>query len=112
MGLMQRLLEDQAQRQAHLNRQIRVVRLSAARGSARGRPQGKRVLADPDSQIAASPQAFVVFSPVGHPMPLNWDLVTTISVELVRHSQIPECYKPQRYQRCGDLCNKAELSSS
>ncbi|MEP3333537.1 hypothetical protein, partial [Sedimentitalea sp.] len=50
------------------------------------------------------------FSPVGHSMPLLWDLVTMISVELVRHSQHPEGYKPQRYQRWGDPCNKAHDS--
>jgi len=47
LGLTQRLLEDQAQRQTQLDCQIRVVRLSATRRAAWCRPQCKCVFAEP-----------------------------------------------------------------
>jgi hypothetical protein len=83
--LAQRLLENQAQRQTQLYREIGVLWLTARGCSAWSRPQLKRVVTDPNRQITAPPKAFVIFRPVGHPMLLLRDLVTTISVELVRH---------------------------
>jgi hypothetical protein len=59
LSLAQWLLEDHAKHQANFNRQIRIDRLTARRRSRRCRPQSKDVIADPDSQITASPQAFV-----------------------------------------------------
>jgi hypothetical protein len=54
------------------------------------RPQLKRVVADPNRQITAPPQAFIVLGTVGHPTLLLRDLGATISVELVRHLQHPQ----------------------
>ena len=47
-------------------------------------------VSDPNRQITALSKAFVVLRPIGHPMFLLWDLVTMISVELMRHLQHPE----------------------
>ncbi len=79
------LLEHHAQRQAKLDRQIRLDSLTTRRHSRWCRPQSERVIADPDRQITALPQAFIVLGPVGHRMPLRQDLVTAIGVEFVRH---------------------------
>lgn len=56
LGLPQRLVENYAQRQALLNRKIRVAPLSTTRGSARRRPQPKRIFTNPDRQITTPPQ--------------------------------------------------------
>ena len=55
-----RLHEHHAQRQAKLDRQIRIDGLTTRRHSRWCRPQSERVIADPDRQITASPQAFIV----------------------------------------------------
>ncbi|MEP3082265.1 MAG: hypothetical protein ABJO75_00620, partial [Sedimentitalea sp.] len=44
-------------------------------------------------------------------MLLLGDLVSAISVELVRHLQHPERKRPHRYQRWGDPCNKTNQRS-
>jgi hypothetical protein len=49
------LVENHVQRQAKLNRQIRVARLSTTRHSAWRQPQAKYIVADPDRQITAPP---------------------------------------------------------
>jgi hypothetical protein len=90
LGLAQRLVENHPKRQTSFNRQIRVTPLSARRRSARRRPQAKRIFADPNRQITALSQAFVVLRPVGYLMHLLGDVVTTIGVEFVRHLQYPE----------------------
>ncbi len=84
-ALAQWLLEDYAQRQAKLNRQIRKDKRPPRRRSRRCRPQNKRLCADPDRQITASPQAFVALSSARYPMPLLEYLVTAASVEFVQH---------------------------
>jgi hypothetical protein len=92
--LTQWLFVGQAQRQAMLNRQIRVAWLSAPCRSARGRPQAKRGFADPNRQIPPSTQAFDILRPVGNTMPLLRDLVTAIRVEFVRHLHYLDWNRP------------------
>jgi hypothetical protein len=72
--LTQRLLEKHTQRQAQLNCQIGVAPLTARRFSGCRLPQIKRIIADPNRQITAPPQTFIVLSPVGHPLLLFRDL--------------------------------------
>jgi hypothetical protein len=93
--LPKRLLEYHAQRQTHFNRQIRIHRLTTRCRAPWSRSHRKCILADPNGQITTPPQAFVIFGAVGHAVLLLWNLVTTISVELVRHLQHPQEVRPQ-----------------
>jgi hypothetical protein len=70
-----------------LNRQIRKDRLATRCRARWSPPHRKRVIADPNRQIATLPQAFVVLCAFGHPLLLLQDLGATISVEFVRHLQ-------------------------
>jgi len=101
LGLAKRLFEDHTQGQAKFDRKIRVASLSTRGCSAQCRPQAKRIFADPNRQITALPQAFILLRPVCHLMLLRRDLVTTISVELVRHLQHPQAKRLPEYQRRG-----------
>ena len=65
----------------------------------------------PDRQIAAPAKRLVVFSPVRHAILLLRDLITTISVEFVRHLRHPEGNKPRRYKKTDDPCNNAPPDS-
>ncbi len=68
--------------------------LDPRRHSTGCRPQAERLFANPNRQITAQPQALVLLRPVGHPMLLLRDLVTTIDVELVWHLRHPRANRP------------------
>jgi hypothetical protein len=78
------LLEHHAKGQAKLNSQVRMDSPVAMRRSGCRRPQSEGLFANPNRQITAPPQAFIVLGTVGHPTLLLRDLVATISVGFVR----------------------------
>jgi hypothetical protein len=89
------LLEHHAKGQAKLNSQVRMDSPVAMRRSGCRRPQSEGLFANPNRQITAPPQAFIVLGTVGHPTLLLRDLVATISVGFVRHIQHPQEDRPQ-----------------
>ena len=94
MCLPKWLLENHAKCQTHLNRRIGIDRLATRCRARWSRPHRKRVIANPNRQIATLPQAFVLLCAVGHLLLLLWDLVATISVEFVRHLKHPQENRP------------------
>ena len=86
LGLAQGQVEDEAQDQHQLDRQVGVAGLSARRGPARGLPAGKGRLVEPEREVAAPPQPGLVGGPVRHPPALLRDTVTAGGIVLERHA--------------------------
>jgi hypothetical protein len=100
-------MKNHAQRQAKLNRQIRIARLSATCRSAWRRPPAKRVFTDPNRHVTALSQTPIILGPVRKSMLLSGDCITTVGVKLMRHLQCPGWNSPQPCQLGTDPCNNA-----
>ena len=94
-GLSLRLSQPQpirrAQRQACLDRQIRVSPLATPRRAARRAPHTLSLITDPNRQITPLAQALVIFCPVDHPVLRLIKLVPSRCVELMWHLGYPLC---------------------
>ena len=64
LGLTKRQAEDDAQSQGGQDCQVRVPPLASAQTVLCGRPGGDRLLAQPDRDVAAAPEATLVILPV------------------------------------------------
>ena len=80
-----------AQRQACLDRQIRVSPLATPRRAARRAPHTLSLITDPNRQITPLAQALVIFCPVDHPVLRLIKLVPSRCVELMWHLGYPLC---------------------
>ena len=80
-----------AQRQACLDRQIRVSPLATPRRAARRAPHTLSLITDPDRQVTPLAQALVIFCPVDHPVLRLIKLVPSRCVELMWHPGYPLC---------------------
>ena len=78
-----------AQRQACLDRQIRVSPLATPRRAARRAPHTLSLITDPNRQITPLAQALVIFCPVDHSVLRLIKLVPSRCVELMWHLVIP-----------------------
>src|ERR1700722_911237 len=85
LGLSQRLLEYQAEREARLDGDCRVDRLTAPLSGGPRLPCRDRLLGHPYGQASTLDQRHVVFRPVGDPVFGFGNLVAAAFVELVRH---------------------------
>ncbi len=84
-GLAQRLMEDKPDHDRSFDRGVRVARLTARRHSRRCAPGGNRLLADPQRQTTAPPQAGFVHRPVRHLELHLRDVMAAGVIVLVRH---------------------------
>src|SRR5512134_2112171 len=85
LGLTQRLMEYQAQREAGLDSDRRIDRLSAPLSGSRRMPCFHGVLGEPDREAPSPDQRGIVFRPVRHAVFCPGNLVTAAFVEFVRH---------------------------
>src|SRR5580700_9641527 len=88
-GLAQRQAENRPQRQRCRDRQRRVARLAAARGTWLGLPRCNRCFGEPDSQASALAQGDVIGGPIRHPVPLLRDVMAAILVRFEWHGDGP-----------------------
>ena len=68
LGLAKRKMEDHADRQSRLDRDVCVGTLAAGFATGRSSPGIERVIRQPDGQVAAPPEAGLVLSPIPHPI--------------------------------------------
>src|ERR1700722_13116706 len=88
-GLAERQAENRPQRQRCRDRQRRVARLAAARGTWLGLPRCNRCFGEPDSQASALAQGDVIGGPIRHPVPLLRDVMAAILVRFEWHGDGP-----------------------
>jgi hypothetical protein len=84
-GLAQRQTEHSAQCQSCRNRQIRVVRLTARRGSRCRFPGGDDGVRKPHGQTAPLMQRLVIIGPIRHPPLRPRNVVATVGIVFVWH---------------------------
>ena len=84
-GLTKRLMEYQAKREARLDGDRRIDRLTAPLSGGRRMPCRHSLFGDPYRQASPPDQRRIVFRPIRHPVPSHRDLVAAALVELVRH---------------------------
>src|SRR5258705_987809 len=89
LGLAERQAENRPQRQRCRDRQRRVARLAAARGTWLGLPRCNRCFGEPDSQASALAQGDVIGGPIRHPVPLLRDVMAAIFVRFEWHCDSP-----------------------
>src|SRR5712671_3845928 len=112
-GLAERQAENRPQRQRRGDRQRRVARLAAARGTWLGLPRRNRRFREPDGQAPALAQGDVIGGPIRHSVPLLRDVMTAILVRFEWHGDCPGSgtgsppipSTPRR--QTTDPCNKA-----
>src|ERR1700751_1111301 len=106
LGLTQRLMEHQAKREARLDGDRRIDRLTASRSGGGGMPCLHGFLGEPHGEDSSPHQRRIVFWPIRHPVPGPRDLMTAALIELVGHGSskrwgvapaILQSFRPSRY---------------
>ena len=87
LGLPQRQAKDRAHRQRRGDRQGRVMRLAARRGSRLRPPRLDRLVRKPDGQAASPLQCRVILRPVRDPIPGLGDVMAVFSMVFERHGR-------------------------
>src|SRR5262252_4740706 len=78
-------MEHQAKREAGLDGDRRIARLTAPRTRGGGMPCVDGFRGEPDREAAPLDQRGIVFRPVLHPVFGFWDFMAAAFIELVRH---------------------------
>jgi hypothetical protein len=99
-GLPQGQAEHGTQRQCGCDRQVRIVRLTASRGSRFSPPGRDRLVCEPDRQTAALAQRSIIVRPVRYPPPLLRDVVVAVGIGLEGHGGHPRSGWRRRHP-CG-----------
>ena len=84
LGLTQRMVEHQTQRETGLDGQRRIDRLTITLSGVRRSPCRQRLLSDPHGQASPPRQSSIIFRPIGDPISRLRELVMAVLVEFVR----------------------------
>ena len=87
LGLPQRQAKDRAQHQRRGDRQRRVMRLAARRGSRLGPPRLDRLVRKPHGESAPPLQCGVILRPVRDSIPGLGDVMAVFSMVFERHGR-------------------------
>ena len=69
LGLAKRKMEDHADRQGRLDREVRIGALATGLAAGGSTPGFERVIREPDGQVATMLEAGLIFRPIPYPIP-------------------------------------------